>query len=488
MSIDPTHAMDLRARPSAVQAQAAARAAAVAQPAGAFDQSLALAARSLVAADRRSERPAPIGPARGDRPQPSRRGDAGDRSTPEPRDSARDSGSVGRDSQAMSAARSRRGGDDAREAIHRRGDADPGQTDPRADSIAGRRGGPAEQAGTGIDRSGGTSADADADARSPGGDRASATDPPAGAAESTAVTELPSDVMGRVTVGGVSESSGEGTDESPKPGAGSIPSVQEGPSDQAGADNAMNPSDRPKSNGSDPTMAGRFAGSSATGGSMSVKAGPSPEGSAVKPGTVSSVVSTAATGTTIEGGASLAAASPAARADPGAPGPSGPAAGSPTPPSSGAPDTDANVARIARGLQSALQQHGGSVTLRLTPPELGAVRVQLELADGVVRADLTAEREGVRQLLTHQLHHLRQSLESHGLVVDRLQVQSPGAASEHPSARPDGGTEDGRSRGQFAQQQPSPGERDRGGRGDGDAPRSPRESELFARRLVNAVG
>lgn len=127
---------------------------------------------------------------------------------------------------------------------------------------------------------------------------------------------------------------------------------------------------------------------------------------------------------------------------------------------------DANLARIARGLQSAISQNGGAVTLRLHPPELGAVRIEVEIHDGVVRAQFQAQTESVRTLLMHQLQNLRQALQGHGLVVDRLDVQTEtqpqmsqdGSQSWHEDAA------DGRSRGQSnlwrRSMQPDPGSQD----------------------------
>lgn len=114
---------------------------------------------------------------------------------------------------------------------------------------------------------------------------------------------------------------------------------------------------------------------------------------------------------------------------------------------------DANLARIARGLQSAISQNGGAVTLRLHPPELGAVRIEVEIHDGVIRAQFQAQNESVRTLLMHQLQNLRQALQGHGLVVDRLDVQTEaqsqmsqdGSPSWHEDAA------DGRSRGNRGQ-------------------------------------
>jgi flagellar hook-length control protein FliK len=116
-----------------------------------------------------------------------------------------------------------------------------------------------------------------------------------------------------------------------------------------------------------------------------------------------------------------------------------------------------NTARIARGLQNAVQQKGGAVTLRLTPPEMGTVRIQLQIQNGTVNAQFHAENPATRTLLNQQIAQLRTSLEHQGLSVDRLSVQTMQQSSntnlqnESQSDR-DGQPDDGRSRGGFTRQ------------------------------------
>lgn len=132
---------------------------------------------------------------------------------------------------------------------------------------------------------------------------------------------------------------------------------------------------------------------------------------------------------------------------------------------SGAPTnpSEVNAARLARGLQSAVQQRGGAVTLRLTPPDMGTVRIQLQIQGGAVNAQFHTQTESARQMLTQQLGQLRQALEGQGLTVDRLaaqtmnsstqpsfqqaqqQAQHGGAQQQHADASP----HDGRSRGEY---------------------------------------
>ncbi|MEM9791146.1 MAG: flagellar hook-length control protein FliK [Planctomycetota bacterium] len=126
------------------------------------------------------------------------------------------------------------------------------------------------------------------------------------------------------------------------------------------------------------------------------------------------------------------------------------------------PDT-ANAARLARGLQSALNQRGGGVTLRLTPAEMGTIRISLDITAGRVAADFQPTTQAGQQLLQGQLAQLRSSLESQGLTVDRLGVQPAASTGNGNAAQnntffnqsqqdtPDGrqSSTDGRSRGEY---------------------------------------
>jgi flagellar hook-length control protein FliK len=102
-----------------------------------------------------------------------------------------------------------------------------------------------------------------------------------------------------------------------------------------------------------------------------------------------------------------------------------------TPPAAQIPPPDpsqlrdeANLGRVIRGLGNAIHQRGGSLTLRLDPPELGAVRIELNVRDGLVQARFVTQQESVRNLLMDQMGHLRQALDRQGLTIERIEVQA----------------------------------------------------------------
>ncbi len=113
---------------------------------------------------------------------------------------------------------------------------------------------------------------------------------------------------------------------------------------------------------------------------------------------------------------------------------------------------DLNAVRLSRALNSAVKQNGGGLTLRLTPPELGTVRINLQLQGASVSADFLAESDAGGRLLTKQLTQLRSALENQGLTVERLGVQIKGQVlgghqatqGEGQSTRQDNAPSDGR--------------------------------------------
>ncbi len=83
-----------------------------------------------------------------------------------------------------------------------------------------------------------------------------------------------------------------------------------------------------------------------------------------------------------------------------------------------APPADARQANpleaaIARQVGRAAARHGvqgAPMVVRITPPELGTVRIELQQREGRVEARLSAEDEGVRQALDRMLPQLRADL------------------------------------------------------------------------------
>jgi hypothetical protein len=90
------------------------------------------------------------------------------------------------------------------------------------------------------------------------------------------------------------------------------------------------------------------------------------------------------------------------------------------------------AAQIGRGFAAVLRQQGGSLTLRMEPASLGALKIRMDLDAGRVEATLEATSDRARRLLDDSLPALRSALEAHGLSVERLDVR---LAESGPSLR-----------------------------------------------------
>lgn len=138
-----------------------------------------------------------------------------------------------------------------------------------------------------------------------------------------------------------------------------------------------------------------------------------------------------------------------------------------------------NVSRISRALQNAIQQKGGTITIRMMPPELGQVRVDIVMDGGKVTANFQTESESIQNLMSRELGQLRTALEKQGLTVERLEVtQRPASTNtsnqtQQESQEQHESPSDGRSRGQYAQQQ-----NEQASQQDSDARESSFASEL----------
>src|SRR5262249_50548244 len=88
-----------------------------------------------------------------------------------------------------------------------------------------------------------------------------------------------------------------------------------------------------------------------------------------------------------------------------------------------APQVDPSrfIGRVAKAFQTA-QDRGGTLQLRLSPPELGALRIELNVKDGVMSASLQTENANARKLLLDHLPALRDRLAEQNIRVDRFDV------------------------------------------------------------------
>lgn len=91
--------------------------------------------------------------------------------------------------------------------------------------------------------------------------------------------------------------------------------------------------------------------------------------------------------------------------------------------------------QVARGLATLLRHQGGSVTIRLTPETLGQIKINLKIEDAHVWATFQPSSDASHDAIGQSLASLRASLESRGLVVERLEVVPAGLANFEQSLR-----------------------------------------------------
>jgi flagellar hook-length control protein FliK len=126
----------------------------------------------------------------------------------------------------------------------------------------------------------------------------------------------------------------------------------------------------------------------------------------------------------------------APRPQPATPAPAPPA----TPPAAHARELDfagANHDRIVTSLRTELLPNGGTMRIRLDPPELGALQVTVRMLDGVMTASFETSTEQATRMLSHTLGQLKQVLETQGVAVERLQVQQSARHEQGSSGNDD---------------------------------------------------
>lgn len=123
--------------------------------------------------------------------------------------------------------------------------------------------------------------------------------------------------------------------------------------------------------------------------------------------------------------------------------------------------SDAQQARLLQRVTRAFRmadERGGEVQIRLSPPELGSMKLEMSLSDGVLTAKLEVETQKAQQILLDSLPNLKERLAEQGIRIEKFDVNLPQRDSS----------------GQQSQQQDSPS--DRQSRANAASSRQTRES------------
>jgi len=94
--------------------------------------------------------------------------------------------------------------------------------------------------------------------------------------------------------------------------------------------------------------------------------------------------------------------------------------------------------RVARAFTAA-QERDGEIRLRLSPPELGSLRLDVRVQDGVLVARLQTETDAARTAIIDNLPALRDRLSEQGVRIERFDVdlmqRQPGGMPDQPGGR-----------------------------------------------------
>jgi flagellar hook-length control protein FliK len=103
----------------------------------------------------------------------------------------------------------------------------------------------------------------------------------------------------------------------------------------------------------------------------------------------------------------------------------------------------ANHENIVTSMRAEVLPNGGTMRIRLDPPQLGAMQVTVRIQDGLVTAAFETSSDEATRLLGHSLNQLKATLETHGVAVDRLQVQQAPRETQSSNSQSDSRREQG---------------------------------------------
>lgn len=110
------------------------------------------------------------------------------------------------------------------------------------------------------------------------------------------------------------------------------------------------------------------------------------------------------------------------------------------------------VMRVSRALHIS-HERGGEIRLRLSPPELGSLTLEIQLKDGVLTAQLEAETTSAQKLLLENLSVLKDRLAEQQIRVERFDVElADRSAQNHQEGQQQGSTEQRQARGPLRNQ------------------------------------
>ncbi len=108
------------------------------------------------------------------------------------------------------------------------------------------------------------------------------------------------------------------------------------------------------------------------------------------------------------------------------------------------PDGPAQAARVVAASGGG---HRFQLAMRLEPPELGALRLQLQMQGMALNLRVEAESGSVARLIESRLSHLRETLAAHGIQIERTDIVVRSSGSQEAAWQQHGGSQGEESRG-----------------------------------------
>jgi len=81
------------------------------------------------------------------------------------------------------------------------------------------------------------------------------------------------------------------------------------------------------------------------------------------------------------------------------------------------------VDQVGKQISRSIIRGDQLVTLQLKPPDLGTVRIKMDIKDHILRLSMTAEHHSVKELLLNNIHELKEALVQHGVKLETVDVQ-----------------------------------------------------------------
>jgi flagellar hook-length control protein FliK len=106
-------------------------------------------------------------------------------------------------------------------------------------------------------------------------------------------------------------------------------------------------------------------------------------------------------------------------------------------------DRSGNVERIVRLVAQRIRGERSHTVMRLDPPELGSLRLQMDLKGNALTLRIDTSTHVAHRLLSEDVHRLRHGLEASGIQLERVDLRAPTQTAEatEQGSPQQGGTE-----------------------------------------------